>query len=398
MSIALGMVALSMLGAGPEKPIVAEYIGYTVRTVEMPAMGWLEKHSYDLKLVGRQGTSEIWTSSRATADALASRKGAEVKTTLSNPVGPGVQAVAGIQSTRYFLTAFTPVVGQGNVAFVEQTEPVLEGCRTSIVARETAGGLRAQVHCASNWVADVRDVGVPTSSVGHDFARTIQVPQVVSCEIHGEWTIPSDGALIINLGTNRPEKKDAPIVERIAIVEPRKVPMAYSTEARTDSNGRKLPGVASLHPMPALPDRSLLPAIGPDGKPVTLPSLPDTQVSTTMFSDPPAIRPSPQTNTPVASYIINPVIPQPRSEPMPIAKSKLGPDGSKIASTPASAMKFDPSVAQAHYEPMPIGPANLVVDGAKLASGRPQSLHIPLTERLAIDVNIRIVPAKQQAE
>ena len=112
--------------------------------------------------------------------------------------------------------------------------------------------------------------------------------------------------------------------------------------------------------MPPLPSRTPMEPIGPDGKVVELPPLPDDFVAEAEALD-----------------------------------KSAGPKASPQAPAVKPSTRFDPLVAPARLEPSPVGRSMLRLDGAELASGRTQLIRIPLGGRLAIEVKARLVPAEQ---
>ena len=362
MSIVMGIVALSLMAGAPEKPADTERISYSVHTVDLPAIAWREASLLSLKSVNQPG-SQVWTCSRSMADSLVARKIDEAKVVSLDHLYTGTEESIGLKTTHYFISGLSPIVKDHTVTFRPQTDTILDGYTAKISAKATTDGIVTRIKSNSHWLAEVRDVrfsplpGQPMS---------VQMPQVVTAQIEGEWTIPDGEVLLISLGSYNPSKNDAPTVERLAIIEahkvaapsPEVVPAGLATVSAPDARGGRPLAALGRRSAPPRPSRSLLPAIGPDGKEVELPALPDHQVATASHEGPPAPRPSPQANV------------------------------------PTTGMRYDVSVAPARYEPTPIGQSSVGLDGAVLASGRPQTIRIPLSGRLSIELKATIVPAE----
>ena len=111
--------------------------------------------------------------------------------------------------------------------------------------------------------------------------------------------------------------------------------------------------------MPPLPSRTPMEPIGPDGKVVELPPLPDDLVA--------------------------------EAEAL---ESSSGPQPSPQTRTPRMLPRIDPKVAPARLEPAPSGLSTLRLNPRELASGRSQVVRIPLGGSLAIELKARLVPAE----
>ena len=77
MSLAIGLVALAVWSGEPPETAEGAWIGYTIRTVETPAVEWRRKHGTNFKLLGWQGTSQVWTASTKTIESLIQETKAE---------------------------------------------------------------------------------------------------------------------------------------------------------------------------------------------------------------------------------------------------------------------------------------------------------------------------------
>ncbi len=381
MGIAIGVVAAALLGMeDPARSGGPAWVSATIRTIEAPALEWRKSYHFRLKAVGRQGASQVWTMPEAAAISLRRTPGVEVGASPKVSSAQGAKSIVDARTTRYLVTDVTrtvfgpsgPVV---HAAYAPKAEGFREGSTTEISAREVAGGLAASIAIDSTWIADVREISTSTAvrpGVTCDTVATISVPQVVAAQVSGEWTIPDGEVLIISLGTQAVAAKSGvsgPLIERLAMIElgkvqppaPEVVAASYEEEAPRGIVAAKMAAVATIaaRPTPALPSRSPLPAIGPDGKAASLPPLPDPTVSTTSLNGPPSPRPSPQTDL------------------------------------SRSSMRFDPAVAPARYEPVPIGRSSVRLDGAELATLKQQTIRIPFSGRLSIELKARVVPTDQ---
>ena len=164
-----------------------------------------------------------------------------------------------------------------------------------------------------------------------DVRYFVEVPEIGSQEIAGEWLIPKDGILLVSFGPHTIADKDgkAVIRERLAIVEadeaeadavgpapapraamwgppaimaapiPAAPPMIFGD---ADPGGRARPAVphpaAPAAAMPPMPSRSIPQGYHSDGKAADLPPLPPDEADHDEADDSAEPRPSPQTKAP----------------------------------------------------------------------------------------------------
>jgi hypothetical protein len=223
----------------------------------------------------------------------------------------------------------------------------------------------------------------------------IEVPEIASQEIAGEWLIPKDGILLVSFGPHTVADKEgkAVIRERLAIVEAAGVadgavqrtgpapgqfliPMAPAVTVRS----RAIPapvGAGNLPvTQPALPSRSIPQGIHADGTPAELPPLPADDMEDAPSSESAEPRPSPQIKTP-----------QPAPRPAPDSQMKrTGHSATSMLPTmPALFLAANPTVGFQFLMPM-----------------KAVSLKLPFNRRLEIEVFGRIIrnpePASASAE
>jgi hypothetical protein len=210
----------------------------------------------------------------------------------------------------------------------------------------------------------------------------IEVPEIGTQEVLGEWLIPHGEFLLVSFGvhTVADQQGKAVVNERLAIIGAEEVPCAGLDE---NLSGAPVPTPRALHELPATPlapappakvpmpappapSRSMPQGYHADGTPANLPPLPegenDADCSDSGSSEP---KPSPQTKKP-----------QP-------AKPATDPGASKAAFTPPrSSTVFLPSVFLARPS----------VGFQFLLPLSPLSLKLPFNQRLEIEIYGRLVP------
>ncbi|HEY2155675.1 MAG TPA: hypothetical protein VGH33_08595 [Isosphaeraceae bacterium] len=335
----------------------------------------------------------------------------------------GVPATVNARHIRTFVVdmdrlADGPADHAGKIAFQPSAEQVAEGVTVSLNGKRTADGVRAHVMVESTWVGHVAKAMTSETIENKRFGKTsisapLDLPQVVEAMVDGDYEIPAGRQMLASLGTaTTVDDRGKPVVmERLLLIAARPI-LTEDEEARIDGkptdaavraasveacvanrayadvmasvkdspapapiwsyNDASLDGSAGLRSlrapepapkrMPPLPSRTPLQPVGPDGKVVELPPLPEGFDAVADAADPSA---GPQAS------------PQTR------------------AGRPAW-HSVDAKVAPARLDPEPVGRSPIRLDGRELASGRTQVLRIPLGGSLAIELQARVVPAEKE--
>ena len=379
-----------------------EQISYEMRVVDTHAAGWREAYYRHCTRIGREGRSTVWTIEEKTAAAMLDKQLGHVETNLVQ--APKVTAFAGASATidtrhpRHFVVdvdrvADGPVDHAPSIAYRPSVDEIREGVSVSVSGRRTAAGVRAHVKVESTWVGHVAQSKTRETIQSKEYGETsvaagMDLPQVVEAKVEGDYEIPRDQLMLVSLGTaTTVDARNNPVVmERLLMVAAKPI-VTEAEEARlgrrpVDEKVRPAKAEAAVptpgpfnagkayrdvmaaaeeapmpRKMPPLPSRSLLKAVGPDGKVVELPPLPEEIVAE---ADPSA-----------------------------------GPQASPQARAPRLLPRIDPKVAPARLEPAPSGLSNVRLDGHELASGRSQVIRIPLGGVVAIELRARLVPAEQ---
>jgi hypothetical protein len=430
MNIAWGIVTLALLGVeSPEDkprfevrrvdsggvavgrtPVEADQISFEVRVVDTPAADWRQQIYRRCKRVGREGRSTVWTvDERSVLEMLEKVQGdprAKVVMCPKATALKGTPCVIDTMQKRTFVVdvdrvADGPVDQAGAIAFRPAVDEITEGICLKLSGQKTAAGVRAHVVIDSTWVGNVVETKTTETIRNREHGKnsltaTMQLPQVVEAKIYGDFEMPADQELLVSLGTiTVTDKHNKPVVmERLALIAARPI----VTEAEEVVLGRNVVDAAvraaSAYmpkplPTPPLPSRSPMVGFGPDGKPAPLPPLPVEQVIPASATESATPRPSPQM-TP--SIPIDPNVTAGKFEPTPIGMAMVPVNAPKVAA--AGKMHVDPSVSTARYEPMPVGKSTATFNGQKLSGGATQTIRIPVSAKISIELKARVVPTE----
>jgi hypothetical protein len=379
-------LALAAVSAAPESGRGGVPIKYTVRFVEAEGLGWRDAVFTRLTPVTRQGAATVWTAPADVAKRLVAHTtkspGAHLLQAPAVTAWSGAPAHIATRSNRRLVTQ---VAWNGDEHAAEpRPETVRTGSATTLIGRKLDQGVLVQmviedaqilavhrvplggsnatatpgfanaVHgacqagegLAAHRTSTGSTIGLVQKATGDASAATgccsdaasctacpsdanikkvaVEVPEIGSQEIAGEWLIPKDGILLVSFGphTVADGQGKAIIRERLAIVEAEEadspsitpgarqahwptpsynVPVLASPSAASParaSSARALslpPGPLEMPPppMPPVPSRSIPQGYHRDGKAAELPPLPDDDADDEA-SDSAEPRPSPQ--------------------------------------------------------------------------------------------------------
>jgi hypothetical protein len=376
MGVALGWVAFALAGvaAAPHPGPQTEPITYTVRYVEAEGLGWRGAVFTRLKPVSRQGAATVWTVPRdATTRLLEQVTKDPAGTILQAPKVTAISgAVASIHS-RSNRKLVTQVAWNGDDRAPEAAaEDLRVGWHTTLVGRKLDQGILVQIVLEDTEIRAVHHLNLAGSSEPKCSAAqtstvvespvvfkgtgkaagtsayayqwnvkksevheekcngqetccqvekdqdvhkvSVDVPEIGSQEVAGEWLIPNGEYLLVSFGAYTVADKDgkAIVKERLAIIGAEQAPLANAVPHANPTVSPTRP-TASIYaapipapppiaklplPVPVVPSRSFPQGIHADGKPADLPKLPDDEADDTS-SESSEPMPSPQTKKPI---------------------------------------------------------------------------------------------------
>jgi hypothetical protein len=446
MGVALGWVAFALAGvaAAPHPGPQTEQITYTVRYVEAEGLGWRGAVFTRLKPVCRQAAATVWTVPQdATTRLLKQVTKNPAGTILQAPKVTAFSGAAASIHSRSNRKLVTQVAWKGDDQAPEAaTEDVRVGWHTTMVGRKLDQGILVQIVLEDTQIRAVHQLNFPgsgepkcsaaqtstvvespvvfkgTGKAAGTYAHTYQwnvkksqvneekcngqetccqmekdqdvhkvsvdVPEIGSQEVAGEWLIPHGEYLLVSFGAYTVADKDgkAIVKERLAIIGAEQAPLANAVpHANAVPTASPTPLPASIYntapipapppiaklplPVPVVPSRSFPQGIHADGKPADLPKLPDDEADDTS-SESSEPMPSPQTKKP-------PV----QAKPKPTTDGGTAKAGYVLPRGPSlSFSSFLPTSATGMQFLMPI---------------KPFTLKLPFNQKLQIEILGRVV-------
>jgi hypothetical protein len=465
-------LALSVVGAPDDGrdggPIT---IRYTVRFVEVEGLGWRDAVFTRMTPVTRQGSATVWT---APADVAKHMIACAIRSPSTKMIqAPVVTAWSGMPAhitTRDSRQLVTRVAfgGDGRPA---KPETVRTGSTATMAGRKLDQGILVQMVLQDTEILAVHRVGVGRSQVASpdpsakkaayqahacesavgcceaakvlrkveaplpptaspadllpqakymfdDVPYLVEVPEIGSQEIAGEWLIPNDGILLVSFGPHTVADKDgkATIRERLAILEATEAEAAPVAPApqpaiwgplppgpgligppihiQTVTGVTPLPVVppppapmavpppnaaaAPVAPMPPIPGRSIPQGYHSDGRAADLPPLPPEEADDDDADDSAETRPSPQMKKPRPQGETRTEKPQPSADAA-MKKAQF----SISTNFPAIPTLFQPAPAVGLQFLLPI---------------KPVSFKLPFNRRLEVEIYGRVVRAPEPAQ
>jgi hypothetical protein len=404
MRLALGWIALVLVVQGSARasePGPAPMISYRVKVVETEGVGWRESVLTKLKPVTRQGAGMIWTvpadAMAKVVDAMQTTKSAKV---MCAPKVTSFSAAPAAIRWRRNEALVTQAVWAGEELEGKVPPEVLRtGLHTTMIGRTLDQGILVRLVIEDTSIRAVHHVNVggheadgccmdaADGSKDQDARRAaVDVPEIASQEVAGEWLIPRGEVLLVSFGayTVADSEGKAVVKERLAMIEAGPAasaslePLASSTRITPNPKPFELPApvVAPAPapapvvvpkgplPMPMVPSRTFPRGVHVDGTPAELPPLPADEAELDSPSGSAEPMPSPQTKKPQQ------------------AKPATDPGANQAAYAPArSSTVALPSL----FMPTPS------VGFQFLLPIKPLSLKLPFGQRLELEIYGRIV-------
>lgn len=273
MSLLANLLMAACVGVGPgadasEPAETAPKISFEIRDIIMPSLEWRGKMVARLEPIARYEGVAVWAiDDRGMSDLLNNFiRDDELSNIVSAPrilARLGEPARMSNETTHHYVAHLERVSdgppGEGTqLAFKPEIGKVHDGVRVNLLESHLKGSaLFARVVVEENRLLEFHTVQYseslkPAPGVDPDVAKasflgrlrpdraaegtklgaTIQVPEVASRRIEGEWMIPSDGALLIGLGPGARRDKGLKRVhaERLIAISARVEPAAATPE------------------------------------------------------------------------------------------------------------------------------------------------------------------------
>jgi hypothetical protein len=362
MGLALGLLAMALVGDdGAASARAAAPISYRVTVLEMGGPRWRELLYFRLNPAGRQGAATVWTADAEVGEALRKR----ARRVVIDPqllVNPGAEATVRCGEDRSYVVGLKrhadgPVHCASAVAFEPDVETLHDGVCATLSGRCEPAGVRTRLELEQNEFLAFHAVPLSEAVEGKDgrgatmITAQVQVPEVATSRVEGEWLVPGHGLLVVSLGAKTypgaKEKGEPEVRERLVLVqaEPAPAPQAKAPWRPAPAPLAVAPPMPRPAPAPMPPAAMPIPtapAADPMAHFIPMPPEPESEIRTPVLLAPPY-------SAAVAQN--GPEIPRPLPTAMPPMPSRtlppaIAPDGTTVA-LPALP---DRSVQAAGYE------------------------------------------------
>ena len=227
MSIASGLISLALLGAGGPVAPDAPPLVSQVQILEMRGLDWRSQTREARQRIARQGPATIWVAGREVVPGLV--QSSTVVATIGSPAPEMSHHVSRAYVAELKRIADGPVNEATRVAFQPELDAVQDGFQAKLTGRTLDQGVLATVLLdesrlvALHTSASTETLRGETDTPGDDQKVTsqIQVPEVHTCHVEGEWLIPHGDVLLVSLGVHSvtDAKGHAEPHERLAVIE-----------------------------------------------------------------------------------------------------------------------------------------------------------------------------------
>lgn len=283
-----GLLGLTLLGGEPTKSVDSSaLVKLQVRIVDLKGLGWRGPIHQELKPEGRHGAVSVWTTDRNTANAIQNVS----HNTFQAPdvsVNNGASAKICNETRKNYVADLERVANgpQGkntHLAFHPEIDSARDGISAELTCKASADGIEiAGVIDESRILAihtyQIADsvIDPKTEKVAQRVNAQAQVPEIATCRVEGNWTVPNGRVLVISLGARSSAYQEgkAAVSERVLLIEPTALIPAQTGAIRASSEVLAAWVAANRTPKtkPGKPFPVLSPV--PDLRSVNTPTLP----------------------------------------------------------------------------------------------------------------------------
>ena len=231
-----GWVSLMLLCGGPATGEPEGLVRVQVRELEMKGIGWRGATYHDLTPQERQGAATVWTAGPAGFKHVLEQADQIVQ--LPRSVAAEGASTRFRNEIQHNFVANLKRIADGpqgkntKVAYEPQIDSVSDGVTAEYSCRTVKGGTMVRASLDNS-----RLIGFETFSFRDSvtdpktknewpvFNPQVQVPELNTCHVAGEWFVPEGGVLIVGFGPKSaiPHDKASEVRERVMIIEPSSV-------------------------------------------------------------------------------------------------------------------------------------------------------------------------------
>ena len=229
----LGWISLTLLGGAPTPDGPEGLVRVEVRLMEMKGVSWRGAAFHELTPQGLHGAASVWISNKAGLKILSEQAHEVVRCPLAvTDEGASSQIRS---ETQHNYVAHLKRVADGPpgentaVAYEPVIGTINDGVTAEFSCRAVAGGTLVKV-----TVDDSRLLGFDTVNVADSVTNPktkkksqllnvhVQVPELTTCHVAGEWLVPRGGALVVGFGAKSivTGKARSSGRERVVVIEP----------------------------------------------------------------------------------------------------------------------------------------------------------------------------------
>ena len=227
----LSLISLTLLGGAPTPGEPEGQVRVNVRVLEMKGISWRGDAYHQLTPQERQGAASVWTSDNAGLKILREKADQVVQFPLAvTAEGASSQVKNEIQHSyvaHLKRVADGPLGENTSVAYEPVIGTVPDGVTAEFSCRAVEGGTMVKA-----TVDDIHLLGFDTftfkdtvtdpktrqkTAVGN---LQIQLPNLTTSHVAGEWLVPRGGAIVVGFGAKSADKSRAGARERVVVIEP----------------------------------------------------------------------------------------------------------------------------------------------------------------------------------
>lgn len=227
----MGWVSLTLLGGAPTPDGPGDLVRVEVRVMEMKGLAWRGEAFHTLTPLKPQGAASVWIASGAGLKILGEQADQVVRLPLAATAEHAASQIKNETHHNYVGQLKRIADGPPGESTVVAYQPVIatitDGVVAEISCRAVAGGTMVKATVDDRNLLGFHTVNVADSVTDPRTKKKtpvlnvhVQVPELTTCHVAGEWLVPRGDVLVVGFGAKSDRRSHSGVGERVVVIEP----------------------------------------------------------------------------------------------------------------------------------------------------------------------------------